>query len=54
MAKLNLEGKVPGTQKEKTTFSVKGADTMTIEQLVEQIRDKIQRLQKNKAQELQP
>ncbi|SMO38949.1 hypothetical protein [Fodinibius sediminis] len=46
MAKINLEGNIPNTNKEHITYSVEGAEDMTIEELVESIRSKIQPIHK--------
>ena len=52
MSEINLEGHVPREKNNQNSFAVKGAEDMTIEELVECIRHKIQKVHKNKAQEL--
>ena len=49
MGNINLEGNIPDGDKDQSTFSVKDGEEMTMEELVESIRDKIQNLHKKNA-----
>ncbi|HLR24856.1 MAG TPA: hypothetical protein VK112_03240 [Fodinibius sp.] len=48
MTKINLEGKVPGREK-PSPYTVNGTEEMSIEEIVENIRQKIQHIQEKKA-----
>ncbi len=49
MSKINLEGKIPGREKDPSSHSVKTTEKISIEELVERIRNKTQQIRTKKA-----
>ncbi|HLR26707.1 MAG TPA: hypothetical protein VK112_12645 [Fodinibius sp.] len=49
MAKINLEGQIPGRENAPSAYTINGAEEMSIEELVESIREKIQLIRTKKA-----